>query len=67
MVAPPSLSELFLIKKSSDMADEKAVELELKRKQLLAANKQKARVLLLGISSDGYVSTTVKHNWNGAK
>ena len=58
MVAPPSVLELSLLRKSSDMADAKvAAEIESKRKQLLAANKQKARILLLCISSDSYVTT----------
>lgn len=65
MVAPPSPLEMFLLKKSNDMADKEALIQSEKKKQLLAANKQKARILLLGISSDGYTTTSVKHNWNG--
>jgi hypothetical protein len=42
------------------MADDKVAQLELKRKQLLAANKQKARILLLGISSDSYATVVRK-------
>ena len=61
MVAPPSPLELSLLRKSSDMADRKAAELECKKKQLLAANKQKARMLLLGISTESYVTTTVRN------
>ena len=65
MAAPPSSVEFCLLKKSNDMAEAKAAEMAEKKKQLLAANKQKARMLLLGISSDGYVSSVSKHNWNG--
>lgn len=64
MVAPPSPLERFLLKKSSDMADAELKKLELKKKQLLAANKQRARILLLGVSSDSYITVTKNENWN---
>jgi hypothetical protein len=60
MVAPPSAIELLNLRISSKMADDKVAQLELKRKQLLAANKQKARILLLGISSDSYATVVRK-------
>ena len=44
---------------------EKEIELDLKRKQLLAANKAAARLLLLGIMSESRVDEKVNHNYNG--
>ena len=41
------------------------VELELKRKQLLAANKAAARLLLLGIMSESRSEEKIVHNYNG--
>ena len=60
MVAPPSALELLSLRTSSTVADDKAAQLELKRKQLLAANTQKARILLLGISTDSYAAVVRK-------
>ena len=65
MAAPPSSVEFCLLKKSNDMAEAKAAEMVEKKKQLLAANKQKARMLLLGISTDSYVTATKHNDWNG--
>ena len=42
------------------------VELELKRKQLLAANKAAARLLLLGIMSESRSEEKKVHNYNGS-
>lgn len=58
MAAPPSNLEVLLLTASSNMADSglKAAEIEAKKKQLLAANKQKARMMLLGISTSSYTS-----------
>lgn len=63
MAAPPSKLELLNLKKSSEMATVKAIELEFKKKQLLAANKQKARILLLGISTNSYTTVSKRDNW----
>ena len=60
MAAPPSSVEFCLLKKSDAMAEAKAAERVEKKKQLLAANKQKARMLLLGISSDSYATVVRK-------
>lgn len=65
MVAPPSSQELSLLIGSSKMADKEALAQLDKRKQLLAANKQKARELLLGISTASYTTSTKIDNYNG--
>jgi len=58
MVAPSSALEQLVLKASSDMASKDAAILDCKKKQLLAANKQKARELLLGIYSSSYVTAS---------
>jgi hypothetical protein len=41
-------------------------QVEAKKKQLLAANKAAARLLLLGILSESRTSSgETRHNWNG--
>ena len=46
----------------------KLVEFEIKRKQLLAANKAAARILLLGIMTESSgMNKTIKHNYNGVE
>lgn len=48
-------------------AEDEVVKMELKRKQLLIANKAAARLLLIGLVSEGSGddSRVVRHNWNG--
>lgn len=65
MVAPPSPLELSLLKKSSLDAEKESLVQSEKKRQLLAANKQKARILLLGISTVGYISAPKIENYNG--
>ena len=65
MVAPTSLQELLNLKKVTEMADTRALAVEAKRRELLAANKEAARLLLvsisLGTSSVSYVSGASKN------
>ena len=58
MVAPPSKLESLSLRTSSEMADKEALQITIeKKRQLLTANKQKARILLLGISTESYVTS----------
>ena len=65
MAAVPTMAELLKLKEVNQVAIDSQ---EAKKKQLLAANKAAARLLLLGVmstSSDSDYIPVSKHNWNG--
>lgn len=61
MVAPLTVQELLKIKEVNTLANS---NIDKKKKQLLAANKLAARIMLLEISSS-YITTVAKDNRNG--